>query len=190
MPCTIYKQKVVSYLLAIVLQIQNFIKVFQYILKSTEMFLIQNYVYSNTKKKQIKQTSKNKNRDKFWHDNIFQNWKKLNYFNKTQNSYFLTYCQNLIQTRGLKTLTLLDMAYLTLTSFFIKKCFNDPQNWNFSVLWLKWTQTLKMKQIHTFFDGNIEIWRHIFFDQKILKYFNDFKNRNFSVLWVKWTHPM
>ena len=29
------------------------------------MFLIQNYVYSNTKKKQIKQTSKNKNRDKF-----------------------------------------------------------------------------------------------------------------------------
>ena len=34
----------------IALQIQIFIKVFQYILKSIETFLIQNYVYNNTKK--------------------------------------------------------------------------------------------------------------------------------------------
>ena len=41
-------------------------------------------------------------------------------------------------------------------SFFIKKMlkhFNDFQNRNFSVLWLKWTQTMKMKQNQTFFHG-------------------------------------
>ena len=38
-------------------------------------------------------------------------------------------------------------------SFFIKKCFNDFQNRNFSVLWLKWTQTMEMKQNQTFFHG-------------------------------------
>ena len=39
-------------------------------------------------------------------------------------------------------------------SFFIKKMlkhFNDFQNRNFSVLWLKWTQTMEMKQNQTFF---------------------------------------
>ena len=41
-------------------------------------------------------------------------------------------------------------------SFFIKKMlkhFNDFQNRNFSVLWLKWTQTMEMKQNQTFFHG-------------------------------------
>ena len=41
-------------------------------------------------------------------------------------------------------------------SFFIKKIlkyFNDFQNQNFSVLWLKWTQTMEMKQNQTFFHG-------------------------------------
>ena len=34
------------------------------------------------------------------------------------------------------------------------KYFNDLQNWNFSVLWLKWTQTMEMKQNQTFFHGS------------------------------------
>ena len=38
--------------------------------------------------------------------------------------------------------------------------------------------------------GHVQIWRHILFYQKILKYFNDFQNRNFSVLWLKWTQTM
>ena len=41
--------------------------------------------------------------------------------------------------------------------FFIKKYerkyFNDLQNQNFSVLWLKWTQTMEIKQNQTFFHG-------------------------------------
>ena len=35
----------------------------------------------------------------------------------------------------------------------ILKYFNDFQNQNFSVLWLKWTQIMEMKQNQTFFHG-------------------------------------
>ena len=38
--------------------------------------------------------------------------------------------------------------------------------------------------------GHIQIWHHIFFYQKILKYFNDFQNQNFSVLWLQLTQTM
>ena len=48
----------------------------------------------------------------------------------------------------------------------------------------------KWSKIRHIFMGHIQIWHHIFFYQKILKYFNDFQNRNFSVLWLKWTKTM
>ena len=35
----------------------------------------------------------------------------------------------------------------------ILKYLNDFQNRNFSILWLKWTQTMELKQNHTFFPG-------------------------------------
>ena len=44
------------------------------------------------------------------------------------------------------------------TAFFygkILKYFNDFQNQKFSVLWLKWSQTMEMKQNQTF-----ETWYH------------------------------
>ena len=47
-------------------------------------------------------------------------------------------------------------------------CFNDFKNQNVSVLWLKWTQTMKMKQNQTFFHGTysnlvscIFLWKNI-----------------------------
>ena len=44
-------------------------------------------------------------------------------------------------------------------TFFIKtlKYFNDFQNRNFSVLWLKWVQTMGLKQNHTFLRRHLEI---------------------------------
>ena len=35
--------------------------------------------------------------------------------------------------------------------------------------------------------GHIQIWQHIDFHRKILKYFNVLQNQNSSVLWLKWT---
>ena len=70
------------------------------------------------------------------------------------------------------------------------KCFNDFQNRNFSVLWLKWIQTMGMKQNQTFFHGTYSNLAPYLFYQNILKYFNDFQNCNFSVLWLKWTQAM
>ena len=60
------------------------------------------------------QIRKKKNRDKFWYDTRFLDWKI---------PYFSTYCQISTETTKLKpNQTLLDMAYLNLTSlFFISK---------------------------------------------------------------------
>ena len=85
---------------------------------------------------QIKQTIKN--RDKFWSDNRFLNWKILNYFNKILNSYSSGYRQNITKSHFNKK---------------ILNNFNGLQNWNFLVLWRKWTQAMGMKQNQTFFLG-------------------------------------
>ena len=65
--------------------------------------------------------------------------------------------------------------------FFIKtlKYFNDFQNQNFSILWLKWTQTIGMKQNQIFFLWTYTNLTSFFIGHKILKYFNDFCNWNF-----------
>ena len=44
----------------------------------------------------------------------------------------------------------------------ILKYFNDFQNWNLSILWLKWTQIMEMKQNQRFFDWTISfLLKHI-----------------------------
>ena len=58
------------------------------------------------------------------------------------------------------------------------------------VLWLKWTQTMEMKQNHIFFHGTYSNMTPYNCLSKILNYSNDFQNRNFSVLWLKWTQTM
>ena len=47
-----------------------------------------------------------------------------------------------------------------------------------------------MKQNQTFSMGHIQIWHHVFFYQKLLKYFNGFQNQNLSLLWLKWNQTM
>ena len=49
------------------------------------------------------------------------------------------------------------------------KYFNDFQNRNFSVLWLKWTQTMGLKQNQTFSVGDIQV---------ILKYFKESETKS------------
>ena len=73
---------------------------------------------------------------------------------------------------------------------FYQIIFNDFQNRNSSVLWLKWKQTMEMKENQTFSMGNIQIWHHIFFNQKVLKHFNDIQNQNFMVLWLQWNQRL
>ena len=51
----------------------------------------------------------------------------------------------------------------------------------FSVLWLKWTQTMKLKQNQTLFRGTYWNLTLFFIGYKILKYFTDFYNWNFSI---------
>ena len=68
----------------------------------------------------------------------------------------------------------------------ISTYFNDFRNQNFSALWLKWAQTMEMKQNQTFCMEQTQSWHHIFFYQNMLEYFNDFQNQNFSVFWLKW----
>ena len=72
----------------------------------------------------------------------------------------------------------------------ILKYFSGFEIRNFSVSWLKWTQTMEMKQNLIFSMTHIQIWRHVFFYQKISNYFNDFQNRDFPVLWLKWTQTL
>ena len=52
------------------------------------------------------------------------------------------------------------------------KYFNDCQNRNFSVLWLKWTQTMKMKQNQALFHGIYSKFDDIHFLIKNIKVFN------------------
>ena len=112
-------------------------------LKVIRNFLIRSFFYSNAKKHK-----KTKNQDKFWSDSRFLNWEILNYFNKIKNSLFFNLLPKLYQTMKLKpNQTLFYRTYLNLTLFSLVKkklkSLTDFQNLNFSVLWLKWTQTME-----------------------------------------------
>ena len=91
--------------------------------------------------------NKTKKKDKFLSGKRFGNWKILNCFNKVWNLYFPTYCQNSSQTTNLEPQ---DIFKSDIIHIYIIHNFNDFQNWNFSVLWLKWTQAMKMKQNQIF----------------------------------------
>ena len=91
--------------------------------------------------------------------------------------------------------TLFDRAYSNMTSFYLfiylfiyvfiylstylfidwlikeVKYFNDFKNHSFSVSWLKWTQTVEMKQNQTFFHGTYSSLASYFFIKK--KYSDD-----------------
>ena len=63
----------------------------------------------------------------------------------------------------------------------ILKYFNNFQNRNFLVLWLKWTQKIEMKQNDTFFRGTSSYLTSFFVGRKILEYINDFYNYHLSL---------
>ena len=74
--------------------------------------------------------------------------------------------------------TLFDRTHSNMKSSFsyqkILYYINDFQNRNFPVLWLKWTQTMKVKQNQTFFHGiylssveHIQTWRNSFLSKCI-----------------------
>ena len=71
------------------------------------------------------------------------------------------------------------MGHIQIWHFFhqnILKYLSDFQNWNFWILWLKWTQTMGMKQTQTFFPGTYSNLMLFFIGRKILENFNDFYN--------------
>ena len=68
----------------------------------------------------------------------------------------------------------------------ILKYFNVFPNQNISVLWLKWTQAMEMKQNQTFFHGTYSNLTSIFTGRQILKYFNNFYNLHFLISLQKW----
>ena len=72
----------------------------------------------------------------------------------------------------------------------ILKYFNDFQLLNFSVLLLKLTQTIKMKENQTFFHVTYSNLTTYLFSSKNIKVFEWLLNRTFWVLWLKWTQTM
>ena len=100
------------------------------------------------------------------------------YFNKVWNPYFLTYCQNSTETSKLKrNQTFWQDIIKSDIIFFdqkILKYFNDFQNRNFSDLWLKWIQTMEMKQNQSFFHGAYSNLTSYHFLSKNIKVFQWF----------------
>ena len=82
-------------------------------------------------------------------------------------------------------------AYLNLTSCLtlsknVEVSCNDFRNPNFSVLWLKSTQTMELKLKQTFFHGTHSNLPYFFLSCKILKYFNDFYNFHLLISLKNW----
>ena len=59
----------------------------------------------------------------------------------------------------------------------------------FSVLWLKWIQTMGRSKIRHFSTGHVQIWHQYLFIKKYKSISMTFKI-SFSVLWLKWTQRM
>ena len=65
------------------------------------------------------------------------------------------------------------------------KYFHDFQDQNFSVLWLRWTQTMETKQNQTLFHGKYSNMTSCLFYQRTLKYFNVFSKSKFLSFMTK-----
>ena len=70
------------------------------------------------------------------------------------------------------------------------KYFNDFQNQNFSVLWLKWTWIMEITLNQTFFHRTYSNLTPYLSLSKNIKIFQWLSKSNFSVLWLKWTQIM
>ena len=120
-----------------------FNKVFHYISKSIETFSVV-----------MPKTYFTKNWDKLWSDNRFLNRKIPNYSIKVKICISQLIAKIELKQRSLNQIRHCLMVHIQIWhhSFYQKtlKYFNDFQNQHFSVLWLKWTQTMEMKQNQIF----------------------------------------
>ena len=62
------------------------------------------------------------------------------------------------------------------------KCFNDFQNWSFSVLSLKWIQTMEIKYVNRTYANR----KTFFIIYNILRYLNDFWNLFLDEVYLKY----
>ena len=112
--------------------------------------------------------------DMFKSDTIYFFIKKLlKYFSDFQNPNFRH----------------LSIGHIQIWHFFyskIWKYFGDFQNRSFSVLWLRWTQAMEMRQNQTFFHEICSNLTSFFIGSKILNYFIDFYNWHLSISLQKW----
>ena len=139
-------------------------------------------------KKQIRQ----KKQDKFWSGNKFLNWKILNYFNNLKIRISQLIVKILFKQRSLKQtrhcLTGHTQIWHYFCFFLSKKKFmhfNDFQNQNFSVLWLKWIHTIKMKENQTIFHGTYSSLTSYLFFIKNIKVFQWYSKSKFLSFMTK-----
>ena len=127
---------------------------------------------TNKTKQTNKQTNKQKTRTNLDLTTHHFLMKKFNYFNKFCNLHFSTYCQILLKQRILNQIRQCLGRHIQIWHhFFYQKTLkysNDLQNRNFSVLWLKWIQTMEMKQNQTFFHGTyLNLTPYLFLSKSI-----------------------
>ena len=122
---------------------------------------------------------KKKKMDKFWSDNSSENLpelKNIKLFQKNLKFVFFNFCQNFTQTTQLKLNQ-------------IRHCSGEPNEiWH--LFFIKNIKLFQNRIFRNFYIEYIQIWCHIVFYQKVLKYYNDSQNRNLSVFWLKWTQTM
>ena len=118
--------------------------------------------------------------------------KNINLFQWLSKSKLLSFMTKVNPNNGDETISVIFLRHISKSdtiSFFcqkILKYWNDFQNSNSSVLLLKWTQTMEIKQNQTFSFGTYSHLTSFFIDHKTLKYFNDFYNWHFSVSLQIW----
>ena len=101
-------------------------------------------------------------------------YQKIKGFQWLSKSKFLIFMTKVKPNNGNETKSVIfHGTYSNLTSYLfypkILKCFNDFQNQNFSILWLKRNQAMEMKQNQTFFHGTYSDLTIFFIGCKILK---------------------
>ena len=90
---------------------------------------------------------------KFWSDNRFLNW-KISISIKFKMCISQLIAKILHKQQIKSNQTLFDKGIIKSDIIFYQKIlnyFNDLQNWNFSFLWITWTETMEMKLNQTFF---------------------------------------
>ena len=105
--------------------------------------------------------------------------KYIKVFQWLWKSEFLSFMTNVNPNNGNKQIQIFfHGAYSNLT---VLKYLNDFQIQSFSILRLKWTEKMEVKQCQTFFRWTKSNMKLLFIGHKILNFFNDFFTWHFSI---------